>query len=296
MMVMARRNHKHNQKNKYMPIPRVLLLALLCVCSAFARGQRAWQGDIITLLSKIPAPGSSSICYAGSTKTTDASTGIISIKDNGPGFTDLEAQLERIVKGAMDGVSAQQNAQQTAQQYRGGSGAPSPTELEVMKLIGKAQTAAGRINQLSLELAQKKARLAPNLDTVKVGPNCPEVQQGGYAGPTCACLQGRELDYRTRRSHVMDQYMEQVAALYAEYLGKMKAEVVVVDEMEAKAKYGDAVSNPAFRQMVVSIQRQAFGSVTTMMSLSGSAWKDAAEQYAQLMNAKNKTSVPCGKN
>lgn len=296
---MGKRNY--HQKNKYMHFLRVLLFVLLCVCSGFARAQKAWQGDITALLSKIPMPGSSSISYAGCTKITDPSTGLISIKDNGPGFTDLEAQLDKIATEAMAGASAQAAAaqsaspQQMAQQYRSNSGAPSPAELVVMKLIGQAQTAAGHINQLTLEVAQKKAKIFAKLDSVKLGPVCPEVQQGGYAGPTCACLKGREVDYRTRRTPVMDSYVQQVAELYREYLAKMKVEAAIVDDMESKAKYGDAVSNPAFRQMVVSIQRQALVSVTTMMSLSGSAWNDSAKEYALLMNARSGASVPCGK-
>lgn len=306
-----------------MRISRVLFPALFCVCVLSSRAQKAWQGDITALLSKIPMPSSSSISYAGCTKVTDPSTGLISIKDNGPGFTDLEAQLDKIAKEAMAGASAQgpgmtapsadqieqmkqqgmaraaaaQSAspQQMAQQYRSSSGAPSPAELVVMKLIGQAQTAAGHINQLTLEVAQKKAKIFAKLDSVKLGTVCPEVQQGGYAGPTCACLKGREVDYRTRRTPVMDSYVQQVAELYREYLAKMKVEAAIVDDMESKAKYGDAVSNPAFRQMVVSIQRQALVSVTTMMSLSGSAWNDSAKEYALLMNAQSGASVPCGK-
>jgi hypothetical protein len=303
---------------------RIVLPVLLFAFVVSSRAQKAWPGDVTAMLSKVPAPGSSISCYAGCTKVTDPSTGMISIKDNGPGFTDIENQLDKILKDAMAGASAQgpgmtgppsadqvdqmkqeamakaaaaqsMTPQQTAQQYRSASGAPAPGELAVMKLIGNAQTAAGRINQLSLELAQKKAKIFPSLDTVRMGPNCPEVQQGGYAGPTCSCMRAKEVDYRTRRTPVMDQYAEQMAALFREYLPKMKAETVIVDDMEAKAKYGDAVSNPTYRQMVVSIQRQAFVAVTTLMSLSGSEWKDAAEEYARLMNARSGASIPCGK-
>ena len=162
-----------------------------------------------------------------------------------------------------------------------------------MKLIGQAQTAAGNINRLSLELAQKREKINKNLDSVHMPPNCPEVQQGGYAGPTCACLRGHEVDYRTRRVAAMNSYVEELAALVREYLPKMKAEAAIIDDMEAKAKYGEAVSNPAFRQMVVSIQRQGFGSVTSLLGLSGDAWKDSAEEYAKLVNAQSGASIPC---
>ena len=138
-------------------------------------------------------------------------------------------------------------------------------------------------------------KLNKGLDAVKIGPNCPEVQQGGYAGPTCACLQDHAVDYYTRRVGAMNGYIEQATVLIQEYMSKMKAETTIVDEMEAKAKYGDAVSNPAFRQMVVSIQRQSFGAVAALLGVSGSVWRDGATEYANLVNAKSGASVPCGK-
>jgi hypothetical protein len=101
------------------------------------------------------------------------------------------------------------------------------------------------------------------------------------------------VDYYTRRVAVMNNYVQQMAGLYQEYLPKMQAETAVIDDMEAKAKYGDAVSNPMYKQMVVSIQRQGFGSVTTMISLAGDVWKDAAEEYAKLVNAQSGASIPC---
>src|SRR5262249_11664934 len=158
-----------------------------------------------------------------------------------------EAQLEEIMKSAMVMPAQSMDPRQMAQQYRssGGSGASSAGEMEVMKLIGQAQTAAGRINQLSLEMAGERGKIAKGLDSVSMPPNCPEVQQGGYAGPTCACMQKREVDYRTRRVAAMNKYVEQMAALVRDYLPKMQAQAAIIDDMEAKAKYGDAVSNPA---------------------------------------------------
>lgn len=287
---------------------------------SLVHGQNAWQGSITTMLTEIPVPGSGASCYGQSTKLIDPDTKIVSIKDNGPAFTGLEARLENIMKAAMSASKAQatappsadqvaqmqqqamqraaaaqsSNPQQMAQQYRSSSGAPSADDMAVMKLIGQAQTAAGNINRLSLEMAQKRGKINKNLDSVHMPPNCPEVQQGGYAGPTCACLRGHEVDYRTRRVAALNSYVEQMAALFNEYLPKMKAEAVIIDQMEAKAKYGEGVSNPAFRQMVVSIQHQGFGSVTSMLSLSGDVWKDAAEEYAKLVNAQSGASIPCG--
>lgn len=298
-----------------------ILIALLLLATT-TRAQKAWPGDITVLLNRVPIPGSSSTCYAGSTRSTDAANGIISIKDNGPGYTGLENQLTGIMRDAMNSTSAtpptgttapsadqieqmKQQAMARAQAAQSGNSqqlahptsgsAPASSDVAIMKLVGQAQTAAGHINQLSLELSQKMSKLDKGLEAVKIGPNCPEVQQGGYAGPTCKCLQEHAEDYYTRRVAAMDSYVSQVGALVREYLGKMRAETSIVDDMEAKAKYGDAVSNPAFRQMVVSVQRQSFGAVTSLLSIAGSGWRDGANEYANLINAKSGASVPCGK-
>jgi hypothetical protein len=304
-----------------MPFNRILLSFLLLEVTTLVHGQKAWPGDITAMLSKVPVPVSSASCYGQSSKVTDPSTKLVTIKDNGPAFTDLEAQLQNIMKAAMSAAQAQgqgmaapnadqlaqmqqqamqraaaaqsSSPQQMAQQYRSSSGAPSSGDMAVMKLIGQAQTAAGNINRLSLEMTQRMEKISKNLDSVRMPPNCPEVQQGGYAGPTCACLRGHEVDYRTRRVAAINGYVDAVAALVREYLPKMRAEAAIIDDMEAKAKYGEGVSNPAFRQMAVSIQRQGFGSVTSLLSLSGGAWKDSAEEYANLVNAQSGASIPC---
>src|SRR5581483_4090225 len=139
-------------------------------------------------------------------------------------------------------AAAQSMTPQQMAQQRAASSALSLQDTAVMRLINQAQLAAGHIGQLSQELGQKYSRLNKSLDSVKLGPVCPEVEQHGYAGPTCACLRSRESDYRTRRVAAMNSYVGQVAELFRQYMPRMKAEAQIIDDMEVKAKYGDAVS------------------------------------------------------
>ncbi|HTR31297.1 MAG TPA: hypothetical protein VMH27_18625 [Puia sp.] len=298
----------------------LLIPALLAAAATHA--QKAWHGDIMNLIAKVPFPAGSADCYGTATKTTDPSNGIVSIKDNGEQFNNLQAQLMSIASGGMTGMNQttlpsaptadqieqmkqqamqraaaaqsmtpQQYAQQQQQQTAGG--APSKSEVELMKEINQAQTAASQISQLCSEIGQKKAKITKDAVLAVKMKNCPDVRQGSYVGPTCECTMKNDIDYYTARVAAMNDYIAQIAALMREYLAKIKAQVTIVDEMEAHAKYGDAVSNPAFKQMAVNIQRQSLNGVTTLLALSGDAWNDGAVEYANLANAKSGAMTHC---
>ncbi|HXD76775.1 MAG TPA: hypothetical protein VN616_03150 [Puia sp.] len=298
------------------------LLVLILLAAGTARAQKGWPGDINALIARVPIPASSGGCYAPATKITDPSTGIVTIKDNGESFNSLQAQLDGIIRDAVAGTSVspasppsadqieqmkQQamaraaaaqaqaaNPQQMAHQQSYSGSAPGSSELALMKMISQAQMAASRIGSLCNEIAMKKSKITrDSVDAVKQGPNCPEVQQGGYAGPTCACLKAHAIDYYTRRVTRMDTYVAEVAALIREYMPKIKAEESIIDEAEAKAKYGDAFMNPTYKQMAVSVQRQAFAGLTTLFALAGDAWNDGAVEYANLANATSGAMTRC---
>jgi hypothetical protein len=266
----------------------ICLLALTLLTSTAVRSQKAWPGDITTLLAQIPVPSTSAACYGAATKQTDPANNSVSIVDNGVAFKKLQDQLEEIGKSAYNNMAATSAAHPTP------TGASSASDIAVMKLVGQAQTSAIHINQLGSELALKMSKLSKAaVQAVKQGPNCPEVQQGGYAGPTCACLVAHATEFYSTRVVKMDEYITQVADLIRDYLAKIKAEAAVVDDMEAKAKYGDAVANPGYKQMAVSIQRQAIAGVTILLSLSSGAWYDGSVEYSNLINAKSGASSGC---
>jgi len=68
-------------------------------------------------------------------------------------------------------------------------------------------------------------------------------------------------------------------------MARMRPLLSIVDDMEAKAKYGDAITDPTFRQMVVITQRQAMNGVTAILSMYSGIAKDGAEQQARMLNA-----------
>ena len=283
-------------------------------------GQKAYPVALVSLYSKVPPLTDSKACYSGSRTETDPNSGLISIKDNGPQLAALQEelmkisgapqmtaaptggtppsaeQIQQMQQQAMQRAMAAQAASQsgTSTQQRGtASGAPSSADVAVMKQIGQAQTSAGRINQLSSELGQKISALRNGATQVKAGPNCPEVQQGGYAGPTCSCQVEHATTYAKARVAAQNAYMAQVQAILTDYLGKFKAEAAVIDNMEEAAKYGDAVSNPAYRSMCASIQRQALAGYTSMLSYVSGIWGDGAKEYAGELNAESGVSTGC---
>jgi hypothetical protein len=300
-----------------------LLLAGSLLCTQPVRAQKAYPVEVNGLLSRIPIPESSAACYVSCTKSTDSSNGVIDVRDNGPIFKALQdefmkiaqtpmaadgsttpsmttpptpEQIEQMKQQALQRAAQMQNMtpQQIAQMQQGAATSQPRDNVELMKLIGQAQTACGQISRLNIELSDKVARLDKSpIDKVKMGPNCPEVQQGGYAGPTCGCMIAHATGYATGRVAARDEYLKQVRSLLLEYQGKIRPLVATVDDAVARAKYGDAVVNPAFKQQVVSIQRQALGSVSTVMAIAGSNWEDAGKQYAELINAKSGASVGC---
>lgn len=302
----------------------LLATAATVVCPGNTIAQKASPVELSGLLAKIPIPANSSACYAAATKT-DASNGMVSIKDNGSDFTTLHATLIQIVtsNGSVSAATARayapsaaevaqmkqqgaamknmtpdqaaQAAQAMQKQYAASVGAtPGPVDPQLTKLIGDAQKAAGQMSALIQELSAKLAKLDRSpIDAVKQGPKCPDVQQGEASKPACDCLKSRATDYATRRVTAEDVYLQQAAALFRDCIGQLRTQAAVVDNMEQKAKYGDAFSSTAIRQVVVSIQENALGSVTAAEGLSNNLWGDAANMYANQVNAASGASSNC---
>jgi len=204
-----------------------------------------------------------------------------------------QMQQQAMQKAAsMQGMSPQQIA--AANQAKSQSGAPSKEELAVLQKMGKAQEAAGRINQLIGEFSQKFNKLDKSkIDNVPMGANCPEVQQGGYAGPTCECLTKRDLTYQMARNANYNAYLQEVTMLIQTYMSKMKPDLTIVDDFEHTAKFGDALSNPVYKQLVGSVQKQAMGGVVVILAAASGNWEDAAKMYAQVVNGRSGASVGC---
>ena len=315
--------------NKKLPLMKIIFFTTLLLSAATgAICQRAYPIEIGSFLDKIPIPGTSADCYQGSTRTTDPSNGSVSIKDDGPAFQSLQDQFDKISRAAVGNAiggnmstipatpptpeqieqikqqamakAAQMqtaDAQQMARNYNNPAAAasrPGQEDVQLMKLIGEAQNACGRLNQLSVELNTKVNALDRSaISNIPTGSNCPDVRQGSYVGPTCACQIQHAISYETKRVDARNALLKEISALLIEYEGKMRPLIAIVDNAVAKAKYGDALTNPAFKQQVPNIQVQAFNAVTTLTALANGNWKDGAKQYAGLVNANSGASVGC---
>src|SRR6185503_17960262 len=100
---------------------------------------------------------------------------------------------------------------------------PSQEEIQLMKLIGEAQTACGKLSQLTSEFSTKVNALDRSaINDVSIGPNCPEARQGSYVGPTCACQVQHATAYETKRVAARNALLDKISVLLTEYIGKMR--------------------------------------------------------------------------
>jgi hypothetical protein len=264
----------------------LLALALLTTGPLFVRAQRPTPIQINSLISRLPIPESSQGCYHSCTITTDAD-GISSIKDEGPVFNSLTDQLEKMNKAAMEDMQSGHGTtgNSTLTASSGASARPPATNVALMRELGKAQSSIMQVTLLTNELSGKMGQL--QMEEVPVGPNCPEVRQGSYVGPTCACELERSVNYEQKRVAARDAWLQQAAALFQQYIPRIKDQVAFVDKVENDANYGQAIKDPTTLQMLWSVQRQALGGYTSLLAIASSAWKDGAGQYLNRVNAKN---------
>ena len=300
----------------------MLLPAFFCFSHAI-HAQKAAKISIVSLLASVPVPQKSEVCYAACTKNTDASNGAVSIKDTGPGFSSLQDDLMKILNNGVamptqtrtaptpeqveqmkqQAMAQAQQRMAQAQAMQQGGQPPAPGSVTaarpaddpvLMRQIGQALSTVAQANALVRELNEKMTKIdRSGVDNVKSGPNCPEVQQGGYAGPTCACLKAKAVKYYNERTDQEDKIVYSAGSLLQDYIGKLKPLLVSIDDVIVKADYGDAVVNPAFKQQVSSLQRQALGSVVSVLAMCDGTWKDAAVIYCGTVNANSGASVGC---
>jgi hypothetical protein len=311
-------DNKRPEKIKLPVMKKIIaLVSLLLVVASFVRAQKPARLQINSLLMKIPIPQSSSACYAVCTTTTDAS-GFASIKDNGPVFNSLQSDLTAMMtgdrsdmqSGAATPAAAQQppTAEQIAQMQQdamaraqalsqGGANPAAAMQAQananrkppavnpaIMQGLGKASGAAMQIQTLVRELGQKVA--AVNMPIVHSEPNCPEVRQGSYVGPTCACTYARSVTGEQKRVDARDIGLQQQAALMNEYRHLIQDQVAIIDKLESDAKYGDGITDQTVLSMLWSAQRQGLSGIVSFLSIANGVWTDGARVYLDLVNAK----------
>jgi hypothetical protein len=298
-------------------IPVLLTLPLMVVATMVRGQQRPARLEINSLLNQVPIAQSSSACYSVCTTTIDAS-GISEIKDIGPTFKRLNDELTSIMTSGMNAVQAsptaangspaaptadqiakmQQDAMARAQQISANGGNPAavmqaqananrkpPTvSPAVMQGLNKASAASMQIQTLISELGGKLAAIAPV--SVPPEPKCPEVQQGGYAGPTCACTYARAVTGEQKRVAAEDGALQQKSALLNQYKHLIEDQIAIIDKLESDAKYGEGITDPTLLQMLWSAQRQGISGLVSFLSSAGGAWTEGANRYLYLVNAK----------
>jgi hypothetical protein len=285
------------------------LLTQASMISLNAEAQQAWHGSLNSLMSRIPQSNTCAGGYELCDHTADGGKYII-ITGLGSGFTDLQKQMMNAVSGvstgsmpdpgsapspeqveamkqqAMAKMAAMQNmTPQQAAQMKKTTGSMPTIDADMGREIGQAQTAAARITELVNEMSQKINKVQKTWDSVKMGPNCPEYLYKSLVAPSCACEIKKRSTYETARTAALNPYLLAVSNLAQEYMGRMRPHLQTVDEMTLKTKYGDAITDPSWRQMVVVAQRQAMNGVSAVIAAYGTVAKDGAEQWARQLNS-----------
>jgi hypothetical protein len=287
----------------------------VCVVPSWARGQKPAQLKINSLMDQIPVPQSSSTCYAVCTISKDASN-ITTVKDNGPVFKHLQDELQSMMMGDMNAMNnpavpksapaaptaeqiaqMQADAMAKAQQYSQQGANPAaamqaqaqanrkpPTNMALMQGLGKAGAANMQIQSLLRDMSKELSGL--NMRQVHAPPNCPEVRQGSYVGPTCACEHDRGVTAETDDIAARDELIQKQKTILQKYKGLLQVQVGVVDDLEAGAKYGEGITDPTTLQLLWSAQRQAMTATVQILGICSGISTDGANQYVRLVNAK----------
>ncbi len=191
-----------------------------------------------------------------------------------------------------------QRAQQATQNATGlsnpaqGSNPPRPsTNVALMQELGRAQKILiGQINQLTMELSMKMGDI--RMDDPPVEPNCPEVRQGSYVGPTCACEKQKDINHYQKMVDARNVYLKKVGDLLYSYVPRIRSQVALIDKVEVDSRYGEAVTDPTTIQLLGSVQRMGLNGFTSILAIASSNWTDAASQYLNVVNAGAKTCQP----
>jgi type II secretory pathway pseudopilin PulG len=303
---------------------RIACLLISFFSISFCFGQKPATVQVNSLINRIPALEASNVCYEASTRETDPSNGSVSIKDNGHQFNELNEELNHMMNNDMNAMKnqsytaanqaasaqdaqqaqaqAMQQQQQAAQMANmtpeqiqqmvknsNHTQAPQKTDVNLMKRIGQAQSALANLQQVLMEFDMKFAKISyTDKTTLKLPPNCPEVQQGGYAGPTCSCERERAITSANTYVVAVNSDLEKMKEMIAQYKQRIADQVAVIDKLEIDYKYGDAVTDPSAKQMMWSMQKQALNGFVDMLAKVSSGWSDGAKAYARVMTAKNR--------
>lgn len=295
-----------------MKIIQSLILFVFLIGIGTVQAQKAFQIQVTSLLTKIPLPPNCSAAY-GSCKKETGADGRVSVTGIGGSIADLEDQMNQLAKDRANNMMAANAAmpsadqvakmQQQAQQMQGmtpeqamqnaknnAANQSNPSDMATIgKKIGQGQNAMIELHKILDEFNEKARAIfaaeKDSVDKVKSG-HCPDVRQGSYVGPTCACTQGITATYYQQRVAKRDGAAASMSTLIQTYMPRIKAQVSIVDDIVSSLKYGDAISNPAYKQLLVSLQQQAMGAVAPVAAAVSNITTDGGGEYANLQNTK----------
>lgn len=304
------------------PILSSSILVLAFIGCHVGFGQKPAVLKINNLISRIPIPVASQACYETCT-TIKNPDGTFQIKDNGPAFNALNNEVEALGKGDMDAMKngslnaqasappaaptaeqisqMQAEAMARAQQAMQNGADPSKaapasntykptTNVKLMQQLGTAQSAVGKISQLTMEMSSKMGEI--RMTDVTMEPNCPEVRQGSYVGPTCACERQKGITHYEKMVAARNTYLQQVNGLLHKYIPQIEEQVDLIDKVETDTNYGQGITDPRIIQQLWSLQRMGLNGFTSVMGIASSSWTDAANQYLLVVNASAKVCQP----
>ena len=112
---------------------------------------------------------------------------------------------------------------------------------------------------------------------------CPEDKEGLAF---CDCTNKIEGRYWQQVIAVNEKYDQQKTALFQEYLAKIKAIAVTVDNNVSACKNGDALKSPQLKKMLFSAQSSAFANAFLVTAICmKEARKEGADAYVNKLNS-----------
>jgi hypothetical protein len=190
-------------------------------------------------------------------------------------------------------VSGQHKNQQSssgkaaAQQQQ--SQIPQKVDGNMMKEIGQAQAAAQKITMIVMDINSSTSRLTRTDRTkLPIPPSCPEVQQGSYAGPTCACEKARSVASENSEVNAENIDLLSLNQFINQNIPRIREQLVIIDKLETDYKYGEAVSDPNMKQIFYMVQTQGMTGFISIYNMAGGGWEQGAKSYAQYVNAGRK--------
>ena len=301
---------------------KTALLLLTCAIATGLHAQKCLELNTVALMAKMQTPGTGA-SYFAECATEKNDHGQTVIVDYGQAEKDLDALLQRtqmdFARASVGGgagassqadkakamAAAMQNmtdaqkqayVMQMASQMQANAMHPTATadNSQSVKLVMQAYAIAGTqlppvINEfsakyrdlLSAQKAEEDAIPQPHTS------DCPGVDKTGL--PSCACVNDKEEAYWNKILAIRDEFNGKRAALLQQYLPRIKGMVGAIDDIVVKLNYGDAISNPQYKKMLLGAQSSAFGNAFVVPS---SIIKDArhtgADAFVNLKNSKDK--------